>query len=45
MRGWPQTRITNLEENGARYGGKIFFGLQMLRMMAIRKIEPTMKRI
>ena len=23
MRGWPLTRTTNLEENGARYGEKI----------------------
>ena len=22
MRGWQQARTTNLEENGARYGGK-----------------------
>ena len=31
MRGWSRTRTTNLEENGARYGGKFFFGLQMQR--------------
>ena len=30
MRGWQQSWITNLEENGLRYGGKFFFGLQVL---------------
>ena len=32
MGGWQQTKTMNLEENGARLRGQIFFGLQMLRM-------------
>ena len=31
-RGWQQARITNLEENGARYGGKI-----LLRSSSVMK--------
>ena len=32
MRGWQQASTMNLEENGARYGGELFFGLQLQRM-------------
>ena len=32
MRGWHESRAMNLEEKGARFRGKIFFGLQNLRM-------------
>ena len=28
MRGWYKARAMNLEEKGARFRGKIFFGLQ-----------------
>ena len=39
MRGWHEARAMNLEEKGARFRGKIFFGLQMLRMTTRNTIK------